>query len=156
MTPREWRGLGGFLALLTLVALLGAIPTLRAPEVYQTLDGPTWAPPTWLFGPVWTILYATIAISGWLAWKSGTPLRSPAMTAYATQLALNAAWSPLFFALGWRGIALIDILLLDAAIIATIILFARRHRPAATLLVPYLLWSLFATALNAAYWTMNR
>lgn len=156
MTPREWRGLAGFVTLVVAVAVLASVPTLRAPAVYGALAGPAWAPPAWIFGPVWTILYGTIALSGWLAWKWGASLRGPAMRAFAVQLALNGAWSPLFFALQWRGVALLDILVLDAAIVATILLFRRHDRLAAWLLVPYLLWSAFATALNAAYWTMNR
>lgn len=156
MDSREWRGLAGFVTLVVAVAAIASVPTVRAPAVYGSLQGPTWAPPAWLFAPVWTLLYAMIAVSGWLAWKNGASLRGPAMRAFGAQLALNGAWAPLFFALGWRGVALVDILLLDAAIVATIVLFARRDRLAAYLLVPYLLWSCFATALNAAYWTLNR
>lgn len=156
MTPREWKGLAGFVLVVAAVATGASLATITAPDDYEALRGPTWAPPTSLFGPVWTLLYATIALSGWLAWKHGTPLRSRAMAAYAGQLALNGAWSPLFFALGWRGIALADIIALDVAILATMALIARHHRAAAYLLVPYLLWSLFATALNASYWALNR
>ena len=145
----------GFLALVAAVAVAATLPTLRAAEVYGSLRGPSWAPPAWLFGPVWTALYAMIAVSGWLVWRRGTPLRDPAMVAFGIQLALNGLWSPLFFGLGWRGAALACILVLDAAVLATVALFARRHRPAAWLLAPYLAWTLFATALNAAYWSLN-
>jgi tryptophan-rich sensory protein len=153
---RDLLGLAVFVALVAAVAVAASLTTIGAADEYESLEGPAWAPPGWLFGPVWTILYGMIAVSGWLAWRTGMRPRDPGLVLWATQLALNGLWSPLFFGLGWRATALVCILLLDAAVAATIVVFARRHRVAAGLLVPYMAWILFATALNAAYWWLNR
>lgn len=151
-----WWVLVGFVAAVAAVAVLASMATVQAASKYGALEGPSWAPPSWLFGPVWSVLYLAIAVSGWLAWRAGMAWREPGMVAYGVQLLLNGLWSPLFFALGWRGAALACILALDVAVAATAVLFSRRSRPAALLLGPYLAWILFATALNAAYWSMNR
>ena len=110
--------------------------------------------PSWLFGPVWTVLYVMIAVSGWLVWRRAGWVRS-AHGMYAVQLVLNMLWSPLFFGAGLLGLAFADILLLAASIVATIVLFARVSRLAAVLLVPYLAWVGFASALNFAIWRLN-
>jgi len=120
---------------------------------YQSLDRPSWAPPSWLFGPVWTLLYAMIAVAGWLVWRrTGW---TGALTPYATQLVLNALWTPIFFGFGRYGLALADIVVLWFLIGATIWLFRRESRTAAALLVPYWAWVTFATALNATIWHLN-
>lgn len=155
MASRGLPALLAFVAAVGAVALAGTLATLGAAATYAGLRGPAWAPPAWLFGPVWTVLYVLIAVSGWLAWRAGTRLPD-GLAAYGAQLALNGFWSPLFFALGWRGAALGVIVLLGAAIAVTMLQFRRRSRAAALLLAPYLLWVLFATALNFAYWTLNR
>lgn len=156
MSRRDWLVLVGFIAVVAAVAVAASLATIRASTVYQDLDGPAWAPPAWLFGPVWTALYLMIAVSGWLAWRAGIGWREPGMAAYGLQLVLNGLWSPLFFALQWRGVALACIIAMDVTVAATTSLFWRRDRVSGLLLVPYLLWILFATALNLAYWTMNR
>jgi tryptophan-rich sensory protein len=103
---------------------------------------------------VWTILYAMIAVAGWLVWRrTGW---STALTAYAVQLGLNAIWTPIFFGAGQYGWALVDIVVLWFAIGATVALFWRESRLAAALLLPYWAWVTFATALNAAIWWANR
>lgn len=146
-----------FLLVVFTVSTLGAITTSSAVRTwYPTLVKPAWTPPPFLFGPVWTCLYAMMAVSAWLVWLSPpTPTRRAALTAFTVQLLLNAAWSPLFFGLRSTGLGLLDIVLLWPAILATLIL-SRRVRPAAAwLLVPYLAWSSFATALNVALWRLN-
>lgn len=154
-TRRDRLALVGFFAAVAAVAAVGALSASRAASTYAALHGPVWAPPAWLFGPVWSALYACIAVAGWLAWRAGPDVAPGAMGVYWSQLVLNAAWSPLFFALQWRGAALVCIVALDVAVVATVVLFWRRRRWAGVLMAPYLLWILFATALNGAYWAMN-
>ena len=148
--PRPLLGLVGFAVAVTFVAVVGSLAAVSARSTYAALDLPSWAPPGWLFGPVWTVLYVLIAVSGWLVWRRVGGDRS--LTVYAVQLVLNALWTPLFFGADRYGLALAEILLLDVAVASTIVLFRARHRLAAALLVPYLAWVLFATALNAAIW----
>ncbi|EME58548.1 TspO/MBR family protein [Amycolatopsis decaplanina] len=142
-----------FLAAVAVVALVGGLAAADARSVYSGLDRPSFAPPAWLFGPVWTVLYLGIAVSGWLYWKSGGERR--ALTWYAVQLVLNAAWTPLFFAAGAYVLALVDIVLLDIAIVVTALYFRRSSRLSAVLLLPYLAWTLYATALTAAIVALN-
>ncbi len=155
-TPSRLGGLVGFGAAATAVALTGILAAVDAADRYQELVQPTWAPPPWLFGPVWTVLYALIAVSGWLVWRrAGWAGARAALTVYAVQLLLNALWTPLFFGAGMFGVAFVEIVLLWLSIVATIVLFARHSRPAAALLVPYLAWVSFAAALNLAIWLLN-
>lgn len=156
------QGVKNFVALclsLLAVALTAGVGGLAvdSAEQYGRLRQPSWAPPSWLFGPVWTTLYALMAVAAWLAWRSG-PISATrrALGAYCAQLALNAAWTPLFFGLGWRGIALIDITILWAMLVTTVVLFFRRSAVAGWLLVPYLFWTTFALCLNFAVWQLNR
>jgi translocator protein len=149
-------GLGAFVAAAVVAAASGTLSSLDAAQQYATLVQPTWAPPPWLFGPVWTVLYALIAVSGWLVWRrAGWSGARPALTVFAVQLVLNALWTPLFFGAGLFGVAFAEILLLWASIVLTIVLFSRHSRLAAALLVPYLAWVSFAAALNFAIWTLN-
>ncbi|HEY6739462.1 MAG TPA: TspO/MBR family protein [Actinopolymorphaceae bacterium] len=148
---RPWLGLIGFGAVVTAVAAFGSVFASGSAETYAGLDRPSWAPPSWLFGPAWTVLYVTIAVSGWLVWRhGGFEGKALPFTLYGLQLALNAAWTPLFFGAQAFGAALIDIVVLLVAIIGTIATFARHSVGAAVLLIPYLLWVGYATALNAA------
>ena len=146
--------LAGFLALAFLPALVGArfVPG----EWYLQLAKPAWTPPGWLFGPVWTVLYVTIGVAAWLVWRR-TGLRGAlaAWTAWAIQLVLNGAWSWIFFGLRQPGAALVEIVVLWLAILATVIGFWRLRPLAGGLLLPYLAWVSFATALNAAIWRLN-
>lgn len=151
--PSRLGGLVGFGAAALAAALTGILAAVDAADRYAELVQPSWAPPPWLFGPVWTVLYALIAVSGWLAWRRTGWTR--ALTVYAVQLLLNALWTPLFFGAGLFGVAFAEIVLLGVAIVATIVLFARHSRVAAALLVPYLLWVTFAAALNLAIWQLN-
>ncbi|MBU3680122.1 MAG: tryptophan-rich sensory protein [Candidatus Kapabacteria bacterium] len=123
---------------------------------YAMLSKPTWNPPSWVFGPVWTVLYIMMGVSVWLVWKEGgfARQRRP-MTLFLVQLVLNAIWTPLFFGMHMLGTAFAEIILLWLAILATILAFRRVSSTAAWLLVPYLLWVSFATVLNGTLWRMN-
>ncbi|TDD57743.1 tryptophan-rich sensory protein [Kribbella antibiotica] len=151
---RPAAALAAFAVATAAAALIGVLAVTDTSTQYAGLDQPAWAPPSWLFGPVWTVLYAMIAISGWLVWRRTGWSR--ALVPYAVQLVLNAIWTPLFFGAGQRGPALIEIVLLWLAIGWTIWTFRPIRRTAAWLLVPYWLWTTFATALNAAVWSLNR
>lgn len=145
----------GFLAAVVAVASTGAI--FRPDAWYRSLRKPRWCPPDWLFGPAWTLLYAMIAVSGWLVWhEAGFAGAAGALGIYAVQLILNAAWSAIFFGLRRMDLALAELALLWLAILATIVAFASHHALAAWLLVPYLAWVSFAGALNAALLRANR
>ena len=142
-----------FCAVCILAASMGAI--FRPGEWYEQLSKPAWRPPNWLFAPAWTFLYFTIAISGWLVWHSEGFNAGLPLTLYAVQLALNAAWTPIFFGLHRIGAALVEILTLWLAIAATTAAFAQVHVVAAWLLVPYLAWVTFAVGLNFSIWRGN-
>ncbi len=147
-------GLACFIAACCLAALPGA--WFRPGEWYERLRKPSWNPPNRLFGPVWTILYLMIAVAGWLIWRqAGFAGAGLPMAAYASQLILNAAWTPLFFGLHRPGLGFADIALVWVSIIATIVLFYPIHAAAALLLVPYLTWVTFAAALNFSIWRQN-
>ncbi|WP_327008328.1 tryptophan-rich sensory protein [Dactylosporangium sp. NBC_01737] len=150
----QWVGLLGFGAAAAAAALVGGLGVAGTAGEYDSLAQPSWAPPSWLFGPVWTVLYCCIAVSGWLVWRrSGW---NAALTVFAAQLVLNAIWTPLFFGAGLRGPALVDIVALWVLIGVNIAVFWRRSRLAAGLLLPYWAWVTFATALNASVWWLNR
>ena len=139
-----------------LAGIIGAIFTVSAiPSWYATLHKPALNPPSWVFGPVWTTLYLLMGISLWLVWKSDSSEKKRAMWLFAVQLALNAIWSPIFFGAHSLGNALAVIVLMWAAIVFTIISFAKISKTAAWLLVPYILWVSFAAYLNYAIWAMN-
>lgn len=121
---------------------------------YLTIAKPTWNPPAWVFGPVWTALYAMMAVAGWLVWRRVG--WGWALVWFAVQLALNAAWSPVFFGMHRIGLALVNIALLWLAIIGTMVAFWNVTPVAGWLFVPYLAWVSFATALNFALWRLNR
>lgn len=136
---------------------VGGVASMNAGAFYGQLDRPPWAPPGWLFGPVWTALYVLMGIAAWLVWReAGWTGARAAFVLFFVQLALNALWTWLFFA--WRNgaLALAGIVVLLIFIVATMIAFGRVSRPAAVLLVPYLCWVLFATVLTAAVWSRNR
>lgn len=144
----------GFAAACALAASTGA--AFPPGEWYEHLVKPSWRPPNWLFAPAWTILYLTIAVSGWLVWRDiGFAAAALPLTVYAVQLVLNAAWTPIFFGLHRLDLAFFEIVLLWLSIIATIALFHPLNAGAAWLLVPYLAWVTFAAALNLAIWRLN-
>jgi tryptophan-rich sensory protein len=125
-------------------------------EWYEGLSKPAWTPPNWLFGPVWGVLYLLIAVAAWLVWReSGLAGAAVPLGLFGVQLILNAAWSWIFFGRHEIGLALMDIVLLWTAILATMIAFWRLNAVSGYLMVPYLLWVSFASALNLALWRLN-
>lgn len=152
---RDALGLAGFLALSFAIAGAGAAVTATSvDDWYPMLAKPAFNPPDRVFGPVWTILYAMIAVAGWRVWRL-RGAREPALLAWAVQLGLNLGWSFVFFGARLIGAALIEIVVLLAAIVVTARLFRRIDRPAAWLLAPYGAWVAYATLLNAALWRLN-
>lgn len=152
----QWLALAGWVALCAAAGSIGAIASGRAAEFYASLEQPSWAPPAGVFGPVWALLYMSMALAAWLAWRERTWARAQgALGLFVLQLAFNALWSWLFF--GWhRGaLAFADILVLLALIVATIVAFSRVNTLAAWLLAPYLAWVSFATLLNYSVWQLN-
>jgi translocator protein len=150
-----WLGLLGWIGISFTAAGIGALVT--DPGWYQTLNRPDWAPPSWLFGPVWTVLYLLMGIAAWLVWThkgfAGAPL---ALSLFIVQLVFNAAWSWLFFGFRRPGIAFAEIVLLWSLILATAIAFKTHRALAAWLLTPYLTWVTFAAVLNFALWQRNQ
>lgn len=149
----------GLVALFIVIAFL---PSLSAVFVKtggwyaMALDKPSWNPPNWIFGPVWTMLYILIGLAGYFAWTRGKREdRHMVFKVYGAQLFLNAIWSPLFFGLHRIDWALADLVLLWFMILLNIGLFSRQSRLAAWLLIPYFLWVSFAGALNAAIMALN-
>ena len=151
--PPTWVVLPRFLAAVAVVAIVGGLAAGSAAQTYRALELPPFAPPSWLFGPVWTVLYVAMAVAAWLVWRESGWNR--ALTLWSVQLVLNLAWTPLFFSAGWYAAALVDIGALLVLVALTIVAAARSSRLAAGLLVPYLAWVAFATALNAAIVVLN-
>jgi benzodiazapine receptor len=151
---RDVFGLVAFVLLCFGTAALGNLATTRSVvEWYPALRKPSWTPPNWIFGPVWTLLYGMMAVAGWLAWRDE---RSRATTlVFLLQLLLNGAWSWLFFGLRRPPLAFAGIVLLWLAILATIAAFWKISRLAVVLFVPYLAWVTFAAALNLAVVRLN-
>lgn len=155
MTKRaEVLGLLGWCGLSLAVMLFAAL--FQPGEWYAALAKPAWTPPNWLFGPVWLCLYVMMAVAAWLVWRRrGFAGARAALGCYLFQLALNAAWSWIFFGEHRMGVGFANLAVLWAAIVATAGLFGKHNRVAALLLVPYLLWVTYATALNFAVWRLN-
>jgi tryptophan-rich sensory protein len=155
---RSALGLAGWLAASFAAAGLGGIATASSvADWYPTLAKPAWTPPSWLFGPVWTVLYASMAVAAWTVWKKagGFGGARGALLLHLLQLVLNGAWSWLFFGMRRPGLAAVEIAVLWLAVLATTVAFARRSPLAGGLMVPYLLWVTFASALNVAIWRLN-
>lgn len=123
---------------------------------YAGLDKPSWNPPNWIFGPVWTLLYVLMGIAVYLVWEcTKDSSRRAALVVYGVQLGLNALWSILFFTFKQPALAFGEIVIMWIAIVATIILFWRVRPPAGVLLLPYIAWVIFASVLNFAVWQLN-
>lgn len=149
-------GLLGWLLLSYAAAAIGATASVQASDFYQALAQPAWAPPSWLFGPVWTLLYALMGIAAWLVWRQGGWRRAGiALTLFILQLIVNALWSWLFFSWHLGLPAFVDIVILWVLLVATMASFWRVRPLAAALLLPYLCWISFAAALNFAVWQLN-
>ncbi|MGK5675165.1 TspO/MBR family protein [Micromonospora sp. URMC 106] len=150
---RRWWALLGFGAAVFVAAAIGGLGVRGTSAEYASLEQPSWAPPSWLFGPVWTALYAMIAVAGWLVWRRVG--FGPALWSWIAQLVLNAVWTPLFFGAGRYGLAFAEILTMWVAIGVTVFLFWEVSRPATLLMLPYWAWVTFAAALNFAIWRLN-
>jgi len=149
-------GLIGWLIVSFAVSAVGAVASIQAKSFYSQLLQPNWAPAPQVFGPVWTGLYILMAIAAWLIWRTGGfRANRHALTLFMLQLAFNALWSWLFFAWQLGAFALADVLVLWILIALTIIAFWRVRPLAGALLIPYLLWVSFATALNFSLWQLN-
>ena len=158
MTPRflssQLLGLAGWLLAAFSAGAVGAVASIEAASFYAQLTTPSWAPPAWVFGPVWSTLYALMGIAAWLVWRAPGSHRV-ALSLFAAQLAANALWSWLFF--GWHlgALAAVEVLVLLVLIVVTVVAFWRTSRLAALLLAPYLLWVSFASVLTWAVWRGN-
>jgi benzodiazapine receptor len=151
-TPfRSYFALLGFILLTFLAPAAGAFSPPGA--WYQALEKPSWNPPSWIFGPVWTLLYLGMAVAAWLVWKRGG--QGHALRLYVVQLALNAAWTPVFFGAHEMGAAFLVIVSMWIAILLTLRAFWAVSRPAGLLFVPYLAWVSFASVLNFTLWRLN-
>ncbi len=144
----------GWLVAAFIPAAIGA--AFPSPEYYRGLRKPAWAPPSWLFGPVWSVLYALMGIAAWLVDRRGGSGERPALRLWTGHLVLNAAWTPIFFGLQARGLALVEIAVLWIAVVATTVVFFTRRVAAGALMLPYLAWVTFATALTWEVWRRNR
>ena len=159
LSMSAWFALAAFIVVTLAPALVVSRLTVSSIKTwYQSLRKPSWNPPSWLFGPVWTVLFLAMAVAAWMVWLA-QPAESPiswALALYGVQLVLNHAWSPIFFL--WRkpGLALVEIGLLWCAAVLTTIAFYRVSPRAGQLLLPYLAWLTFAAALNYRIWRLNR
>jgi tryptophan-rich sensory protein len=155
---RSWRGLLVLVVGCELVGVVGALTTgTGSSPWYLALAKPSFQPPGWVFGPVWTLLYALMGIAAWRVVRRGTatPGVRRALVLFGVQLALNAAWSPVFFGAHAITAALVILVALWAVLLLTVLAFRPLDRPAAWLLVPYLAWTTFAAVLNGAIVALN-
>ena len=149
--------LAAFVVICFAAAGIGGIATSMSVDTwYASLEKPSWTPPAWLFGPVWSVLYLTMAVAAWLIWRrrKASPVRLP-LTLFFLQLTLNAGWSWLFFGLRQPGPAFAELALLWLVIVATMLVFSKTVKLSGWLMAPYLLWTSFAAALNLAIWRLN-
>jgi tryptophan-rich sensory protein len=147
----------GLLAVSAAAAALGGLFTASSASTwYPTLVKPSWTPPAAVFGPVWTLLYAVIAVAAWMVWRRGGFVHNAgAFAAYGAQLVLNCAWSWIFFVQRSPGWASVEICVLWLVILLTVVLFFRRSKLAGWLLIPYLVWVSYAAALNLVIQSLN-
>lgn len=136
---------------------VGFIASTWSPgEWYQTINKPSWTPPNWVFGPVWTLLYIMMGVAAWLVWREfGFSGAKVALGVFFVQLALNFLWSYLFFGIRSPAAAFIDLAFLWIAILVTIVLFWSRNTVAGALLLPYIAWVTYAGSLNLGIWVMD-
>jgi len=154
--PVQAAALLGWLAFVAAAAALGAVASRNAPAFYGQLVLPAWAPPASVFGPVWSVLYLLMAVAAWAVWRErGAAGRRTALGLFLAQLGVNALWSWLFFAWHRGALALADVLLLLGLVAATAVAFWRIRPAAGLLLLPYLAWIVFASALTWAVWQAN-
>jgi tryptophan-rich sensory protein len=153
-TGRSALALAGWFALCFSAAAVGGL--FPPDDWYARLEKPAWNPPGWIFGPVWTVLYAMMAIAAWLVWRRGGDSgRRVGLPLFLLQLLFNALWSPLFFGRRDPALAFVDLVMLWLALLATLVAFWKALPLAGRLLLPYLAWVTFAGALNLAIWRLN-
>ena len=154
--PKQLFGLLGWLAVSFAAAALGGFASANAGDFYQQLTRPAWAPPSWLFAPAWTLLYLLMGVAAWLVWRErGFRQARAALSLFLIQLAVNALWTWLFFVWHLGAPAFGEILILWALIFCTVVAFWRVRPIAGALLIPYLAWVTFASALTYAVWQYN-
>lgn len=155
-TSTQVAGLAGWIALSVVAGAVGAFASADAGDFYQQLQRPTWAPPAWLFAPVWSALYLMMGVAAWLVWRERDRAETRvALALYVVQLAANALWTWLFFAWRQGAWAFAEIIVLLLLIVATMVAFWRVRPVASLLLLPYLFWVGFASALTYATWQAN-
>lgn len=155
MLRNQWLVLAGFILVCLVTGGLGGWATAQSvTDWYPMLVKPSWNPPNWIFSPVWTALYLMMAVAAWLVWRSDGNIRG-AMILFFSQLALNFAWSFLFFGARSPWLGLMDIAMLWLALIITVIAFFQKSAAAGLLMLPYLAWVSFAAILNLAIWRLN-
>lgn len=154
---RVWKFIASVALPLAVGGVAGFFTSSSVNDWFTTINKPSFNPPAWLFAPVWTTLYLLMGIAFFIIWTKAAkgPLKRKAFIFYFVQLALNFCWSFIFFYAREIGWALVDITLLWLMILLTIIYFSKISKPAAWLLVPYIAWVSFATALNFAIWQLN-
>ena len=149
-------GLLGWIAITAAAAAAGSIAAANSREFYASLQRPAWAPPGWVFGPVWSVLYLLMAVAAWMVWQARNFVGARvALVLFLVQLALNALWTWFFFAWQQGGLAFVDVILVWVVVAMTLNMFWRVRPLAGALLVPYLAWVSFATALTYAVWKAN-
>ncbi len=154
MKARRWLTLVLFVVISLSAGMIGS--QFPPDAWYRGLEKPSWNPPDYLFAPVWTLLYILMGVAAWLVWAHGEKgKRLLPLSVFAVQLGVNALWSWLFFGMRRPDLAFIDIVAMWVLICATIILFWKVKRSAGLLLIPYLAWVSFATALNFQLWQLN-
>ncbi len=153
----RWRGLALWLAVTFVAATLGALASTDAATRYTALTLPSWAPPPWVFGPVWTVLYAMMGVAAWRVWleHGWSSARGPLLL-YLFQLVINTLWTWLFFGWELRGWATAEVFLLLGMVAVLQLQFARLNTVAGRLLLPYLAWVSFASMLSFSVWRLNQ
>ena len=156
MDAKSWKHLAAWMGVTFAAGIAGSATSMDAPQFYGALVKPPWAPPAWLFGPAWTILYVLIAVAAWLAWQRA-PIRTTKglWAIFAAQLVANAAWSWLFFGAKSGVAAFWGAVVLEVLVLATLVAFWQVRRVSGALLMPYAGWVAFATALTWSVWRAN-
>lgn len=156
-SPRSGLALAVLVAASYLAGLVGSVGMGDGSAWYATLEKPSWTPSGALIGAVWSVLYGLMGVAAWLAWRAGGGWRGSrvALGLFAAQLVLNTLWSPIFFGLRAVGAALVEIVLLEALVIATTVAFWRLRPLAGALMLPYAAWVAFASYLNLRIWQLN-
>jgi translocator protein len=156
MPQNAWKKLGILIALCLLVQFSGAAFTFSSVNTwYPGLVKPSFNPPAWVFGPVWSVLYLSMVIAAWMVWISENPGTKSAMKIFLLQLFLNFLWSVFFFGFRNPGLAFAEIVVLWVMILATVLSFFKIRPAAGGILIPYLLWVSFAAVLNFTIWRLN-